>query len=135
MKREELKAIYDQGPEAVIDLVERLFSIIAAQQEQITKLTARVKELEDRLAKNSQNSSKPPSTDQVRKTKSLRKPKGNKSGGQPGHEGNTLRSVEKPDHIITHKIAKCCDCGFNLQDQAVSQYDCRQVFDLPPIKL
>lgn len=135
MKREEIKAIYDQGPEAVIDLVERLFSVIAAQQEQINKLTERVKELEDRLAKNSQNSSKPPSTDQVRKTKSLRTRKGNKSGGQPGHEGSTLRSVEKPDKTIIHKIAKCCDCGFNLQEQAVAQYDCRQVFDLPPIKL
>jgi len=142
MNRAEIKAIYDQGPEAVIDLVERLFSIIekqqeqiAAQQEQITKLTARVKELEDRLAKNSQNSSKPPATDQVRKTKSLRKAKGNKSGAQTGHEGKTLRKAEKPDQTIIHKIANCCDCGFNLQEQEVSQYDCRQVFDLPPIKL
>src|SRR5689334_21302094 len=120
MKREEIKAIYDQGAEAVIDLVERLFSIIekqqeqiAAQQEQITKLTARVKELEDRLAKNSHNSSKPPSSDQQRQTKSLRKPSGKKSGGQPGHEGNTLCQVEHPDHTIIHKIEKCNDCGFN----------------------
>lgn len=135
MKREEIKAIYDQGPEAVIDLVERLFSIIEKQQEQINKLTARVQELEDRLAKNSQNSSKPPSSDQQRQTKSLRKPSGNKSGGQTGHEGNTLCQAEKPDHTIVHKIAKCCDCGFDLQSTPVSQYDCRQVFDLPDIKM
>jgi len=142
MKREEIKAIYDQGPEAVIDLVERLFSIIekqqeqiTAQQEQITKLTARVKELEDRLAKNSQNSSKPPSTDQQRQTNSLRKPTGNKSGGQTGHEGNTLCQVENPDHTVVHEIVKCCDCGFDLQSTPASQYDCRQVFDLPPVKL
>src|ERR1043166_4148315 len=115
MKREEIKAIYNQGPEAVIDLVERLFSIIEKQQEQINKLTARVQELEDRLAKNSQNSSKPPSSDQIRKAKSLRKPSGNKSGGQPGHDGNTLCQVENPDHTIIHKIEKCSDCGFNLE--------------------
>jgi transposase len=135
MKREEIKAIYDQGPEAVIDLVERLFSIIEKQQEQINKLTARVQELEERLGKNSHNSSKPPSTDQQRQTKSLRKPTGNKSGGQSGHEGNTLCQVENPDHTIVHKIVKCCDCGFDLQSTPASQYDCRQVFDLPPIKL
>lgn len=142
MKREEIKAIYDQGPEAVIDLVERLFLIIekqqeqiAAQQEQISKLTARVKELEDRLAKNSQNSSKPPASDQHRKTKSLRKPSGNKSGGQTGHEGNTLSQVNNPDHTIIHTMEKCCDCGFNLAQTEISGYDCRQVFDLPTIKL
>lgn len=135
MKREEIKAIYDQGPEAVIDLVERLFSIIEKQQEQINKLTARVQELEERLAKNSHNSSKPPSSDQTRKTNSLRKPSGKKSGGQPGHEGNTLCQVENPDHLIIHKVEKCSDCGFNLESTAVAQYDCRQVFDLPEIKL
>src|SRR5579884_1966761 len=98
MKREEIKAIYDQGPDAVITLVESLFSIIEKQQEQINKLTARIQELEERLAKNSQNSSNPPSSDQSRKTKSLRKPSGRKTGGQPGHEGNTLCQVDNPDH-------------------------------------
>src|SRR5688500_6997180 len=113
MKREEIKAIYDQGPDAVIDLVERLYSIIEKQHEQINKLTAREQQLEDRLMKNSQNSSKPPSSDQSRKNKSLRKQTGNKSGGQPGHEDNTLCQVENPDQTICHKIEKCCNCGFN----------------------
>lgn len=135
MKREEIKAIYDQGPEAVIDLVERLFAIIEKQQEQITSLTARVKELEDRLAKNSSNSSKPPSSDQERKTKSLRQPSGKKSGAQPGHEGNSLRMVEKPDKTVIHKAEKCNGCGLDLSRQAIREYACRQVFDIPPIKL
>jgi transposase len=135
MEREEIKAIYDQGPEAVIALVESLFAIIKQQQEQITQLTQRVKELEERVGKNSQNSSKPPSSDQNRKTKSLRKRSGKKSGGQKGHDGNTLRSIENPDQIIIHKIERRCECGYCLDQEPVRQYDCRQVFDLPTIKL
>lgn len=70
MSVEEIRATYDLGPEAVIALVQRLLAIIAQQQQQIAALEAqvealqaRVKELEDRLATDSQNSSKPPSSD------------------------------------------------------------------------
>jgi len=56
LTREEIRAIYDRGPEAVIAVVESLCA-------QIAELTARVKALEDRLATTSRNSSKPPSSD------------------------------------------------------------------------
>jgi len=135
MKREEIKAIYDQGPEAVIELVERLFAIIEQQQQQIASLTTRVKELEDRLAKNSRNSSKPPSSDQIRKTESQRRPSGKKSGAQTGHEGNTLRMTDNPDKIVVHKAARCNGCGQGLESEPAREYVCRQVFDLPEIKL
>src|SRR5215211_998502 len=79
MPRETILAVYEQGADAVVELVERLFAQLADQQEQlrsqqemIVSLTARVKELEDRLAKNSRNSSKPPSGDPTKpKPKSL----------------------------------------------------------------
>ena len=54
LTHEEIRAIYDRGPEAVIAAVEQLCV-------QIAELTTRVKELEDRLATTSRNSSKPPS--------------------------------------------------------------------------
>jgi len=58
----------------------------------IVQLRAEVSELKAQLAKNSRNSSKPPSSDGYGKPqpKSQRKKNGRRSGGQPGHAGSTL---------------------------------------------
>lgn len=136
MRREEIKAVYDRGPEAVIDLVEQLFRIIRDQQAQITDLTVRVKELEDRLASDSHNSSKPPSSDlSKKKTQSLREPSGKRPGAQPGHAGHTLRPVDEPDQVIIHPLVQCQVCGVELSAVPAVEYECRQVFDLPPVKV
>ena len=72
MKREEILATYEAGPEAVIKLVNTLMATITELKEQITALQERVKALEDQLNKNSRNSSKPPSTDGFFKPRSQR---------------------------------------------------------------
>ena len=53
-------------------------------------LEADDKQLRGQLALNSQNSSKPPSSDASRKSKSLRKSRGRSRGGQPDHKGHHL---------------------------------------------
>jgi transposase len=91
-----------------------------------------------RLAQTSRNSSKPPSTDGYTKPapKSLRKPSGLKSGGQPGHPGHTLKPVNKPDRIVPHRLTRCsCGCGRSLRQEPVLRLEKRQVFDLPPQNL
>jgi transposase len=137
LPHEEIRAVYDHGPEAIITLIERLGALIEQQQAQITELQAQVKALEDRLAMNSRNSSKPPSSDSFTKqTRSLRQPSGRKSGGQPGHPGTTLHQVATPDHTRLHAPAQCVACGASLAEVA-GQPDAerRQVFDLPPLRL
>jgi len=101
LTREEILEIYEAGPEAVIPVIQRLESIIEKQDSQIAELEERVRVLESRLNQNSQNSSKPPSTDvfcnKKPKPKGIRKSSCKKAGGQKGHSGKTLEMVENPD--------------------------------------
>lgn len=127
---EEIRAAYRQGEEAVVALFMQTISMIEA-------LAARVKELEDQLSKNSGNSSKPPSSDGYNKPapKSLRKRHGRKSGGQPGHTGNTLKAVMDPDRIQIHRVKQCSHCHGMLEEVEASRYDKRQVFDIPRVRV
>ncbi len=117
--------------------IESLLEIIAAQAAQIARLEARIKELEQRLNKNSRNSSKPPSSDGFKKpqTTSLREKGRNKSGGQHGHKGSTLKQVAHPHHVINHPLLCCPDCGENLSFVPIQKMVVRQVFDIPKPQL
>src|SRR6476646_418048 len=78
----------------------------ARLREQVEALGALVHELQARLAKDSHNSGKPPSSDGLgRKTRSLRKKSGKKPGGQLGHRGETLRLVMTPDVVVEQRPA------------------------------
>jgi transposase len=61
----------------------------------VEALRAQVAELMARLGQNSQNSSKPPSSDSpfTKPAPSLRRGSGRKPGGQPGHPGSALMQV------------------------------------------
>lgn len=116
------------------DIFERLVGLIDV----VAALDERVKELEGKLAKNSRNSSKPPSSDGLKKTpqtQSNRMPSGKKPGGQDGHEGASLSQVENPDQIIVHRANSCCTCGCSLEGAKIFSIEARQVFDLPPMQL
>ena len=98
----------------------------------------RLQALEARLAQNSANSHRPPSSNGYTKPdpKSLRTKSDRKSGGQHGHPGSTLLPADKPDFIVVHRLKLCpCGCGANLRRQPLLRRDKRQVFDLPPQKL
>ena len=105
---------------------------LAHRDERIEQLIEQVKALEERLAKNSRNSSLPPSSDRfVRQPKSLRKKSGKKAGGQPGHPGHTLMWSEKPDEVIVHPLTCCPYCQSDLHLVSVCGYERRQVVDVP----
>ena len=118
------------------------------QREQIAALLERVRDLEARLAKDSHNSSKPPSSDglkrQLPRTRSLRRKTGKKPGGQLGHRGETLHLVAEPDAIVEHRPTICSTCQTPLEGvegvepgeaATVVGRERRQVQDLPAIRL
>jgi transposase len=109
----------------------------AALRKQMTGLVARVQELEARLAKDSHNSGKPPSSDgMARKTRSLRQRSGKKPGGQIGRHGQTLRLVATPDAVVEHRPTHCTGCQAPLSAAApVVLRERRQVHELPPVRL
>jgi len=130
-------AALQQGPEAVIALFEAQNAIIRQQQASIEQLLVRLQALEDQINKHSGNSSKPPSTDGFKKLRprSLRGKSEKKSGGQPGHQGHTLKAVAKPDHVKVHRVLRCKSCQMSLENGPVVEVERRQVFDVPPVKV
>jgi transposase len=108
----------------------------AALREQVQALMARVQELEAQLAKDSHNSSKPPSSDGLRrKPKSLREKSGKKRGAQPGHPGHRVSLVAAPDMVEIHRPSHCSVCQHELPVDAPTWVKRRQVSELPSLRL
>jgi transposase len=132
---EEVRAAARQGEEAVVELV---FGLVNNWMGILRQLEGRIQALEDQLAKDSHNSSKPPSSDGLKKKptkRGLRQPSGKKRGGQPGHEGHTLQAVAHPDRVQVHSVERCRYCQASLAQVAAERVEKRQVFDLPRVRL
>ena len=88
---------------------------IAELSAEIASLNQTIRELKEQINKNSKNSSKPPSSDglkkpAVNKNKSLRESSGKKQGAQEGHDGVHLSVISDPDHIENHMHSDCTGC-------------------------
>lgn len=83
--------------------------------------------LKNRLNKNSQNSSKPSSTNGYKKIHNSRVSSDKPVGGQLGHKGTNLKMVDTPDIIIEKKVEHC-ECGGIVKQDGT--YQRKQVFDL-----
>ena len=102
----------------------------------IVELFKRLQALEHRVAANSANSHRPPSTDGLSKPapKSLRKSGQRPNGGQLGHAGATLSQVAQADVVIEHgRLQQCpsCSAAFGAAEVVAR----RQVIDLKPSEL
>ena len=115
------------------ELIIGMYKIVVESSTLTTALGIRIQELEARLGKNSQNSSKPPSSDGLNKPapKSLRERTGRPSGGQNGHPGHTLSQSARVDEFIQWPVgsAVCTACQAPLGEAHVAAK--RQVFDIP----
>lgn len=114
-----------------------LIEVILALQEQVAAQGVLLERLRNQVTKDSHNSSKPPSSDGLKKprTRSLRQKGKRPTGGQPGHAGETLQAVVDPDHICVHPVASCPHCQYDLVTVEPVGHEKRQVFDVPPVRL
>lgn len=130
--KENIVILTRQEYDDLIRLIETLKCTVVKLESIIKEQALRIKELEGIIHKNSSNSSKPPSSDGLRKPLISNREKSNKpNGGQKGHEGNTLKMVKNPDKIIQHKVKGRCECGADLEKIQTQSTLHRQVFDLP----
>src|SRR6266508_5009361 len=88
----------------------------AALLTQTVALQERVRDLEARLAQDSSNSSRPPSSDPPQAPAKVKRPvppPERKRGGQPGHRGSfrALLPVEQVDQVVVVTPEVCRHCG------------------------
>ena len=67
LTREEALAIYQAGPQTVVRVFLEMDARLHALEQRVEELQAQVQPLQDQLAQNSRNSSKPPSSDGLHK--------------------------------------------------------------------
>ena len=107
------------GIEPLIEaLIEALRNEVATLRAENEALRAENAELRRRLDQDSSTSSKPPSSDGLKKKPRiagiLRGRSGKLSGGQTGHKGDTLRQTAAPDLIVEHAASTCRHCSAPL---------------------
>jgi len=107
-------------PESLNQLSKKeLVKILLAQQKIIENLTQQIEKLKFSLDLDSKTSSKPPSTDLLRKSEKAKKsedaPRSEEKkrlpGGQPGHQGKTRQGFAQIDRIEILKPCSCSNCG------------------------
>lgn len=116
-------SMYENQKKINIELKEEIKELkkeILEKDDIILKLTQKVSQLEllvaqlivkiEKLEKNSSNSSKPPSTDIVKKNKSLRWKSNNNTWWQIWHNWCCEKQSSNPDKIIECKPEKCWKC-------------------------
>lgn len=118
----------------LMDKISALELTISKLEAENAFLRAENAQLKAMLHLNSHNSSKPPSSDGLHKKPAFPREKIGKQGGQPGHDGHTLKMVDNPDYCVICK-PDICTCGQDLFHQPVSILARRQVFDLPEPRL
>ena len=109
---------------------------IGQMEAQMADLQAQVADLAARVKQNSENSSKPPSSDGLGKPgpKSLRKKTGRKPGRPKGQPGATMELTDHPDRVVRHEPGACAACGTGLAGAAQTGMERRQVTEIPPVK-
>ncbi|MDN5782558.1 MAG: IS66 family transposase [Luteimonas sp.] len=101
----------------------------------IALLIERVKVLEERVSLDSNNSSKPPSSNGPGKAnRAQRRASNRKRGAQPGHKGHSRALLDEAevDRLVECKPQAVCECGARVELSEPARR--HQVFEVPPLR-
>ena len=109
MKAKDALEIYRAGQEIVVKTLCDYCDKICCLEDEVHKLEMKIA----KLSKNSSNSGKRPSSDDVTKPKKRKKDKKRKIGGQPGHKGKFRIpfSNDEIDKFIDYQFTECPTCN------------------------
>ena len=137
MSPEQARDIYSEGVEAVVLHLCNLSAQVGTLEQTVEAQAKKIAE----LSKDSSNSSKRPSSDDITKPKAKKKTQGNnKIGGQPGHPKHErpLHPAEAIDHFHDYEVAQCPCCGTTdvqfLEDQPPRVIQQVEIADIPVIR-
>ena len=122
-------------PPTVAEFIRQLLGVIEHQAGIINQQQAKIAELEEKLSKNSNNSSKPPSSDGPAVKPAPSKPaSGRKRGGQPGHpkQSRALIPIAECQRVVPCLPAACRNCSKPLAGTDANPLRF-QVTELPPV--
>jgi transposase len=105
---------------------------VAWLMERVAKLEVENAELRARLEQNSQNSSRPPSTDPPGTRREPKGPTGRARGGQPGHKGHKRERL-LADRVVPVVPPQCGQCQRPLRGRDPDPW-IHQVIELPEIR-
>lgn len=128
------ESLQEKSKDELIDHILDLNDKIGLLMNAVTELKQEVERLKQ--PKNSRNSSLPPSRDLFQfRNQSIREKSNKKTGGQPGHKGETLALSAEPDFTINHYPRETCpDCGKVHDKSSMEMVSKRQVVDIPLVK-
>ena len=124
------------SPVQLVEVIVQQQLTIEKQQEIIEQLQQEIEKLKSSLKLDSRNSSKPPSTDLLKKSekqkvKSAEETQGKgKPGGQAGHVGKTRKGFSRVDRYEIINPTQCQHCGSNTFEATPIKVQRQQVAQL-----
>jgi transposase len=134
-----MKQKADQDEKAQLSQLskEELVQLVIEGRQKLKELEERITQLTLSLNLDSKTSSKPPSTDLLKKSE---KPKPTsqseeseqkrKPGGQPGHQGSTRKGFNRVDRIAILSLNQCQHCGSAIDQTSVVKTEKQQLAQL-----
>jgi transposase len=123
-------------PESVKRFIERLVARLDELSQRVSALEIENQLLREQLARSSNNSSMPPSSDGPEvPPRPSKEPSGRGRGGQKGHGGHArvLVPTEQCQTVVEYYPETCGGCGAALSGQDPAPYR-HQIVEIPPIE-